>query len=62
MTSKELKTQVVYPVLVAVILGALTLAGSVYVTQQLILAAIDDLQEQVDRIYSLTDDHVREGH
>ena len=62
MELKEIKTHVLYPVIVAVTLGVLVGAGNLYVTQQLILAAIDHLQSQVDLIYSLTDDHVREGH
>ena len=62
MTAKELRINVLYPVIVAITLGALATAGNLWVTQKLILAAIEDLRGDLDRVYSIVDDHVREGH
>ena len=62
MDAREIKKQVVYPVIVALTVGGLAIFGEIYVTQKLILQALEELTEDVGMLYSLTNDHVKEGH
>ena len=62
MEYKEIKTQILYPVTVALILGGLTILGNMYVTQKVILHLVEEMREDLDNLYSLTDDHVRDSH